>query len=192
MYFTLPLVFRRSPTDFDRTQPIPTDSAGQSVGRPTESVGIDQSPLLVQPQSGPSPVKSSWSRKGSDWPVHRTSDGLRGRKQPECVKCQVRRMSNGCPMDFQWTFNGLSMDLINYRLCTHIISIYIHVRLSMDLIKLINYRLHTHIIAIYLFIQLDHCHYHHHYFFSFHFQGPCTQIFFFGLATNSARISQNI
>ena len=59
VYFTLPLVFRRSPTDFDRTQPIPTDSAGQSVGRLTESVGIDQSPLLVRPQSGPSPVKSS-------------------------------------------------------------------------------------------------------------------------------------
>jgi hypothetical protein len=32
MYFTLPLVFRQSPTDFDQTQPIPTDSAGQSVG----------------------------------------------------------------------------------------------------------------------------------------------------------------
>jgi len=58
VYFTLPLVFRRSPTDFDRTQPIPTDSAGQSVGRPTESVGIDQSLLLVRPQSGPSPVNS--------------------------------------------------------------------------------------------------------------------------------------
>ena len=48
----------------------------------------------------------------------------------------------------------LSMDLIkpiNYRLYKYIISIYIHIRLSMELI---NYRLSTHIISIYPFIYL--------------------------------------
>src|SRR6266446_2009151 len=48
--------------------------------------------------------------------------------------------SDGLPMDFQWTFNGLNK--IHQLLV--IISIYIHIGLSMDLIKLINYRLLTH------------------------------------------------
>jgi len=50
------------------------------------------------------------------------------------------------------------MDLIkfiNYRLCKHIIPIYIHIRLSIDLIKLINCRLYKHIISIYIHIRLS-------------------------------------
>ena len=83
VYFTLPPLFRRIPTDFHRTQPIPTDSAEQSVGLPTDSVGLDQIPLLVRSKSSESPVKQKsigLARLTSLLDVRRTSDGLRGRK----------------------------------------------------------------------------------------------------------------
>ena len=64
------------PMDFDQTQPIPTDSARQSVGIPTESIRLDQIPLLVQSKSSESPVKSLWNRKSLDWPVRWTSTRL--------------------------------------------------------------------------------------------------------------------
>src|SRR6266702_4155363 len=68
-------------------------------------------------------------------------------------------------MDWAWVTNSqpVPVPTDTCRLCLHgftnlchslIINIYIHVRLSMDLIKLINYMLHTHIIAIYPFIYL--------------------------------------
>jgi len=95
---------------------------------------------------------------------------------PTCETCLTG-------MGWAWVTNSqpVPVPTDTCRLCLHgftnlwhslIINIYIHVRLSMDLIKLINYMLHTHIIAIYpfiLFIQLDHCHYHPTIFFSFHF-----------------------
>ena len=83
VYFTLPPLFRQIPTDFHRTQPIPTDSAEQSVGLPTDSVGLDQIPLLVRSKSSESPVKQkSIGLAGLTSPldVRQTSDGLRGRK----------------------------------------------------------------------------------------------------------------
>ena len=83
VYFTLPPLFRRIPTDFHQTQPIPTDSAEQSVRLPTDSVGLDQISLLVRSKSSESPVKQkSIGLAGLTSPldVRRTSDGLRGRK----------------------------------------------------------------------------------------------------------------
>jgi hypothetical protein len=50
------------PMDSDGLSPDPANSDGpsrQSVGLPTESVGLDQIPLLVRSKSGQSPVKSS-------------------------------------------------------------------------------------------------------------------------------------
>src|SRR6266446_9853768 len=93
--------------------------------------------------------------------VRRMSVGLPTVLEAENRQNVLSVESDGLPMDFQWTFNGLSMDLIkfiNYWLCTHIISIYIHIGLSMDLIKLIN--LHISYLYIHLF---THHHHHHHY-----------------------------
>jgi hypothetical protein len=59
------------PTDSDGLSPDPANSngpSGQSVRLPTDSVGLDQIPLLVWSKSGESPVKSPWSRKSLDWP----------------------------------------------------------------------------------------------------------------------------
>jgi len=70
-----------------------------SVGLPTV-LEAENSQNVLSVKSDGCPTDFQW-----------TSDGLRGRKHPECVKCPVQR-----------TFNGLSMDLINYRLFTHIIN----------------------------------------------------------------------
>ena len=77
---------------------------------------------------------------------------------PTCETCLMG-------MGWAWVTNSqpVPVPTDTCRLCLHgftnlwhslIINIYIHVRLSMDLIKLINYMLHTHVIAIYPFIYL--------------------------------------
>ena len=69
----------RTPTGLHRTQPIPVDLGGQSVGLPTDSGGFRHVPLQVRSKSGQSPVKRRNGKKWSDWldlSVHWTSAGL--------------------------------------------------------------------------------------------------------------------
>ena len=59
------------PTDSDGLLSDPAISdglSGQSVGSPSESVGHDWIPLLVQPKSSESPLKPPKSKKWLDWP----------------------------------------------------------------------------------------------------------------------------
>ena len=58
------------PTDSDGLSSDPAISdgpSGQSVGSPSESVGHDWIPLLVQPKSSESPLKPLKSKKWLDW-----------------------------------------------------------------------------------------------------------------------------
>ena len=74
-YFTLPLLVQWTPSD-----PTISDRlSGQSIGSPSESVGHDWIPLLVQPKSSESPLKPPKSKKWLDWLefcVRWTSAGL--------------------------------------------------------------------------------------------------------------------
>jgi hypothetical protein len=60
--------------------------SGQSIGIPSESVGNDWIPLLVQAKSSESPLKPLRCKKWLDW-----------------LDFCVRWNSVGLPLDFQWT-----------------------------------------------------------------------------------------
>ena len=80
--------------DFDWTQPIPTDPARQSVGLPTESIGLDQIPLCVWSKSSGVILKQKsvgLARLASLLDFHWTS-----KKRQNMTSAQ----STGLPMDF--------------------------------------------------------------------------------------------
>ena len=106
-YFTLPLLVQQIPMDFCQTLPFLMDSADS----PSESVGHDWIPLIVQPKSSESPLKPLRSKKWLDWlefcvcQTRWTSTGFptdRGRNQSYLLSSQ----SDGLPMDFQQTSDG--------------------------------------------------------------------------------------
>ena len=111
-YFTLPLLVQWTPSDFHQTLPFPMDS----VDSPSESVGHDWIPLLVQPKSSESPLKPPKSKKWLDWlefcvcwtsaglplDFHWISDGLR-QKPVIFAKFSFHWTSAGLPPDFRWT-----------------------------------------------------------------------------------------
>jgi len=108
VYFTLPPLFRRIPTDFHRTLPIPTDPADS----PSDFQWIPLDLTKFRCLSGPSPVKVRWSHleaenhrtgrtgqsDGLPMDFRWTSDGSKGRKREKYDKSPVRRTSTGLPM----------------------------------------------------------------------------------------------
>ena len=123
------------PMDSDGLSLDPVISDGpsrQSVGSPSESVGHDWIPLLVQPKSSESPLKPLKSKKWLDWPefcVHWTSTGLPpdsrwisdGLSQKPVIfaKSSVRWTSAGLPPDFRWTSKQKSCKRVLRGDCSH-------------------------------------------------------------------------
>ena len=120
-FHNLPVLYTPTacPTDSNRLSSDPAISnglSGQSVGSPSESIGHDWIPLLVQTKSSESPLKPPKSKKWLDWPefcVRWTSAGLppdfccisHGLRQNPVIfaKSSVHWPSAGLPLDFQWT-----------------------------------------------------------------------------------------
>ena len=107
------------PTDSDELSADPAicdGLSGQSIRSPSESVGHDWIPLLVEPKSSESPLKPPQSKKWLDWPefcvrwtsaglppdFHWMSDGLR-QKPVIFAKFSVHWTSARLPPDFWWT-----------------------------------------------------------------------------------------
>ena len=123
------------PTDSDGLSSDPAISdglSGQSVGSPSESVGHDWIPLLVQPKSSESPLKPPKSKKWLDWPefcVRWTSAGLppdfrwisNGLRQKPVIfaKFSVHWTSAGLPPDFWWTSKQKQCKRVVSGNCSH-------------------------------------------------------------------------
>ena len=106
--------------------------SGQSVGSPSESIGHDWIPLLVQAKSSESPLKPLKSKKWLDWPefcVRWTSTGLPldfcwisdGLRQKPVIfaKSSVHWTSAGLPPDFRWTSKQKSCKRVLRGDCSH-------------------------------------------------------------------------
>ena len=84
------MFYDKSGRDHSSDPAISDGLSGQSVGSPSESVGHDRIPLLVQAKSGESPLKPLKSKKWLDW-----------------LEFCVRWTSAGLPPDFRWISDGL-------------------------------------------------------------------------------------
>ena len=104
----------------------------QSVGSPSESVGDDWIPLVVQAKSSESPLKPLKSKKWLDWPEFCVcwtsaglppdfgwiSDGLR-QKPVIFAKSSVHWTSAGLPPDFRWTSKQKKCKRVVSGNCSH-------------------------------------------------------------------------
>ena len=135
MKFTVLYTPTACPTDSDGLSSDPAISdglSGQSVGSPSESIGHDWIPLLVQPKSSESPLKPPKSKKWLDWPEFCVcwtsaglppdfswiSDGLR-QKPVIFAKSSVHWTSAGLPPDFRWTSKQKSCKRVLRGDCSH-------------------------------------------------------------------------